>query len=311
MKGKVFTIKISIMLLVLSLVLVGISFLVCNDTISLLLNSLGFGILGSCVVTLAVSIGEYHNEKRIALENYYSEAHRVMASFSKLLYFDFNEEMDLLIAYHREQKNNEMWNSLMKSPLKNDQTEKEKLIDYYKKIGLCLKNFNEEQIEAVINARKQISFDRIEETIDSYIKLSNISLKELENAYGHLCFFTKHGKKKYQELIYTDLHNKAREMLHTIIEASFHFNNYKTGKEASIGIVYDVLKKISPNIFEKTEIKTTANGFDYYSVNAIFVTQLKESLEELRALIYNDEKEKIKPVVIYTTTISRETKENV
>lgn len=97
-------------------------------------------------------------------------------------------------------------------------------------------------------------------------------------------------------------------MLHKIIEESFHFNNYKAGKETSIGIVYDALKKVSPNIFEKTEIKTTANGFDYYSVNAIFVTQLKESLEELRALIYNDEKENTKPVVIYTTTISRETK---
>ena len=311
MKGKVFTIKISIALLILSLVFIGISFLVCNNTISLLLNSLGFGILGSCAVTLAVSIGEYHNEKRIALEDYYSEAYRIVGNFSKIRYCDCNEEKDLLIAYEREQKSNKMWNSLFKDQLRNEHTEKDKLIDFYKKNGLCSESYTAKQVEGLIFVRKKIAFDSIDETVDSYLELSKTSLKELENAYGRICFFTKGGNKKYRDDIYKNLHNKLREMLHIIVEASFHFDNYKSGKETGIGVVYDKIKELSQKLFEETEMKTTLNGFDYSSVNATFVTQLRESLEDLRSLIYNDEKGEIKPTIIYTKTINRETKENV
>lgn len=312
MKSKKITIIISLALLLIAVVLIVLSFFVCNNRTSGILNGLGFGVLGSAIVTFAVSIGEYSNEKRVSLEDYYSEAYSILSSFRKIVYCECNEEKDLLIAFNSECKANKVWEELNLSEFKRKTEARDALLNYYQKANLITKNYTEQQENAIISVRNEKMLDSIEKSIDSYMKASTISLKGLENAYGKINYFTPFGNSKNRNWIYRNIHSKIRDSLNAVIIACFYFEMYRNGElKNNLFAAYDQLKIVTNVFFSEATFDKKDDGYELYKVTATVVSDIDKNLEELRHKIYKIEPEAVEPTVVMMRQINLGVDENV
>lgn len=312
MKSQKITVIISLALLFVACILIGVSFFACNNRTASIFNGLGFGILGSAIVTFAVSIGEYSNEKRLALENYYSEAYGIKVIFNKIVYCECDEEKDLLVAYDAECKVNDMWDKLKMGEMNRKSEAQNALLSYYRKIKMISNDYSEQQIQAIIFTRKTIVIDSIEKSIESYMKVSKVSLKGLENAYGMIDFFTKNGNTKHRAWIYQNIHTEIRNSLQSIIEACYYFEQYKNGDlRGNLFAAYDQLKKVNGIFFSEASLEKAEDGYEFFKVTASIVSDIDSKLEELRYRIYKDNIETVEPTVIMVRHINIGVNENV
>ena len=252
MKAKVYGIRISIGLIVPAIVMIAITTIVKSEcAIISLLNNVGIGVLGSSIVVLLISIGEYSVEKKRNLIDYCILAEEAVKQFRSIKYFHFSEETDLLLAFYEEQSKNEFWKDFGRP---EETVEKEKLISSYKSASLFLDNSSDEQCDLILDTRLKIKIEELKKSMESYIKVSDYSIKTLINCYSTLYFFTeKEMRRSLGETARDDIFISIAKQKSIIDEKSRHFRMYMNGESNNLAAVYRILKDIQQSLFSVEE----------------------------------------------------------
>ena len=299
MKGKKDGIIWSIILIVFSAIIFFILqfHLYTNDFRNLMKSILSFnlsewreffmvimsGIFTSSFVTLIMNYSDYKNERRDALENYYTLSSEILQNFRNLDYLYIKEDLDLIRNYYLERSSNNM-----RMCLGND-----KNLNYKAKLALqewIWKNESRETRKLFRKVKQKYLSERVEEIIseydqqleviaDQYVKLSELSYQKVENAYGRIDFlFT--NRLNRNGFIYKFLHDKQRGLLNEIIFESYHLKN-RDSNDITI-VILDKVLLLQDKIFKLEDVEYEKEIYNQYCY------EITCNLEFLLQLTYKD-----------------------
>lgn len=276
MKSKVLTLKISIFITIISLIISGL-FQFNSDLYKNMNNfivNIATGIFSGSILSVFIYIAEYGTEKTSAMEMYYISSMSYLNKYLKLEYLYFSKESDLLIEYYKYKT------SYYKSKIDKENIYN-KAIQYYKIDTMSLNGVGkllEEKLDSYTNA--------INKSVDSYLELVKNPIKDVNSAYGSMFFFRG---QKYRKKIYNDTYVPLYEMRKYIKDKTYHFELYKNGDTNNLLVIVDILSKLQGKIFEI--VHKTHDGIESDIVYNAFYEKLDEELELFRAKIYRESPE--------------------
>lgn len=244
------------------------------------------GIFTSSFVTLIMNYSDYKNERRDALVNYYLVSSRLMRNFRNIEYLYVGEELELICNYYLERSSNNMrmqmgmdkeLNQKAKLALqewiwKNERSETRR---QFKKIK---QQYLSDCVERLISKYDQ----ELDKITTQYIKLSELSYREVEDAYGNINFLFANRLNR-NGFIYKYLHERQRDLLHKIKMESYHFKNHYS-KDTAVVMLNKILE-LQKEIFAVEESKYGKNIYNQYCY------EITCNLEFLLQLTYKDKYE--------------------
>lgn len=242
------------------------------------------GIFTSSFVTLIMNCSDYKNEKINALENYYILSSEILQNFRNLDYLYIEEDLDLIRNYYLERSSNNM---------RMHRRGKDKNLNYKAKLALeewIWKNESRETRKLFRKVKQKYLSERVERIIseydqqlrvmaEQYVKLSEISYQEVENAYGKIDFLVT-NKLNRKGFIYKFIHNRQRELLHKIEFESHHLKACDNN-DISI-VVLDKVLLLQNIIFELEDVEYGKEVYNQYCY------EITCNLEFLLQLIYKN-----------------------
>lgn len=156
---------------------------------------ISLAIFGSALLGFIMSLVEYFTERRKAMEQFWIEAEQVLAQFRKAKYIKFDEPEDLVISCIAENyknrwiQNNPTLAKLSEMEESHQQQDKfMKWIDEYEVHSFSEDDDIDAILEKIYTNRINSYENLVKSIIDNYTELSQISLFDLDNAYGNLNF---------------------------------------------------------------------------------------------------------------------------
>lgn len=286
MKSKKIGIIISFVLVTISVLLVVMSLFIETTASKNLLNSLGMGILGSAVVTFAISFGEYRVERKRALKNFIHEVDKIIVEFRKLPYISDSKEHKLILNYRRERQHNKTQEMFgLKADENNAYLE---LFNHYKNVE---PDYTDEQIDALVRARYKVAVEYIVKALKLYSEFSGISLESLSFSFDEFDFFF--ANKTLLERINKDIYAPIVSMVREIKVETYHFDLYldeeKTG--GNLAVCYDKLISLNEKLFRvETSI---ADKFEPKTVYESFADELDDKVQMLYSEQVNKKADKM------------------
>lgn len=240
------------------------------------------GILGSSFVTLFVYATEYKVQKRIALENIWSEARRINSKFAKIQYLYLHISSEIVAGYFNEEWRNQNRPDFGK---KQEHSYRAKWVKELSKEYPDIK----EQVSGVefenilINIIKKQAdkyLDSLNSAIDDYISIAETDWNKYDNLFGAVEFLT--GKSHYVKL-YQNLYEPFKQKLRLIQEQVYpHFSSYKAGENENRGVVLTKAVELQRQFFT---IESNENSTNIYND---FYSEMERKLEDFRVSIYGD-----------------------
>ena len=268
---------------------------------------ISLAIFGSALLGFIMSLVEYFTERRKAMEQFWLEAGQVLAQFRKAKYIKFDEPEDLVISCIAENYENRWIQNnptLAKlSEIEESHEQQDKFIEWIDEHEAH--SFSEDDdIEAILEkiyaSRINSYEDLVKSVIDNYIKLSQISLSELDNAYGNLNFIFANKSIRFKA--YNNIYDKIRTIRNKIVMETFHFNLLKEGK-GNFVVCMDKAIEVSKTLFSQKKINQ--NGIESICIYQEQFDDIAESLEDFRAKIYlGAKKEQIKRIPVSGSIIN-------
>lgn len=249
---------------------------------------ISLAIFGSALLGFIMSLIEYFAERKKAMEQFWLESVRVLTQFRKAKYIKFNEPEELVISCITENYENKLvYDNPTVAHFLNITESHDKQNQFVEwMLEHEVMSFSEEDdVDTILN---DIYFDRMESyenlvknVIDNYIELSQISLSELDSAYGNLNFIF--ANKSIRRKAYNEIFNKIRTIRNELLKEAFHFNLWKEEKGNFI-VCMSKAVAISKMLF--SEEKTTQHGFENICIYQKDFDDINESLEKFRVKIY-------------------------
>ena len=191
-----------------------------NGSISIteLIKNLGFGIFCSSCVTIGITYPEYYVTKKKSLENYLTESNKLLLSFFRIEYFQYDNIEKLLLDYFHYKEMNQT------IPIYN-----KKITEIRNEINDCYKHRNinvEPYFEIISDTEYKSLIKELDKVISQYISFSEeVSICELDSCYSDLSFFTGRGCQKYKEWIYNNLYSTSHNLFTSINNTSKKLKN--------------------------------------------------------------------------------------
>ena len=298
MKGKKYGIIVSIITMVISLILILLANW-CDKEKYELLSNIFYGVLGSSVVTLIISVSDYIVAKREALEDYCSQIYKTIVEFGKIKYVHITDKMYESAKYKTEYE--------LKKCYGAEPPQMDSILEYYDKEkywdNYCEKLSTEEKKQIILEQIEKDCND-IEKAMNYYLEIETLSYEAVENAFWRISFLFDKSEKHFNEekhfrvWIYRNLHEKLRNMINTIRSENYYFKLYQDGESKNI---FDVAQKIDSLNKKMFEIISEENE-DYITekVYAHFFNDMLNNLETFRARIYNCKEQKQMVAPVYT-----------
>lgn len=277
MREKVVGTYISLVISIVSVVVLALGFTVIRSDI---LVNIGYGILGSGLVSFVLTFSEYFTVKRETLTDFYISAHNSLKMITAIRPLSDVKEMELLASYIWERKGDD-WRKIYFQPLET--TCFLALCELYNTWGFFSADHNmmdDPQAMAVIETRRGIVEKDIKNAMRSCIQAGEVSLQELDNCYGKIAFLVDVKKTRRNKIfaIYEDIRN----CVNSIRQENYHFTLYLNGEADNLPVIVNKLKTIDSMLYVAKEDDTWA-----YTM-AQFADDLRDKLEEMRSrIIYN------------------------
>lgn len=255
------------------------------------------GTLSSSFVTLLIYASEYQTQKRITLENIWSEIHRIMRRFHAIHYLHLEVPVDIVAGYFHEEWFNSDSGELGKKAVHTYRNQwAERIAPTYSSIkeGLNANDYHTLLIEHI--ERQANDYLRsMDAAIDDYISIAESYFDELDRLFGVLEFLT--GKRSYRK-IYQDLYTPIKDKQQIIQEQVYpHFSTYKAGENKNKAVVLSKLIELQNHIF----IAQTSGAF--INIYNHFCSEMEQKLENFRVQIYkNISPEHLNPYPVLTIT---------
>lgn len=279
--------KISLIIVVISVLIIVFSLMSEN---SVILN-IGYGVLGSGIVSFIVMLAEYFTSKYETLERYYlagieTNNHFLKCQYENLTRIDFalaelkwNYDIHKIIPQAAQDdfyiKNNDLIEEichLLDIPSKEprDDSMITQLLEMFEKRDLKLR-----------------------QVMNQYVALSEYKISELENAFGNI-YFILDLKKKRKE-IYVNIHNPIQEKHNDLRKCCTHIKGYLSNDITNAPVIYSFLGEAIKLLFD---VQMSESGIIVYPA---FVNKISDALEELRCNIYHEDYHKNDPMPVYAT----------
>lgn len=236
------------------------------------------GVFTGAVVTFLIAIKEYQDERRHALENYYSLCSGFLQNFYNLKYLDIQQPVELIKQCYweiDENRNKRSSNEQLRRMIlesgrdihefeevceqvyeEEKFSEKEKMFDWiwdhtedyakaiYKE-PYRKKAYLEEEYDKIIAKYDE----QIERVMQQYIAIRKLRYNEVENGYGAIDFIFK-NKKVRNQFIYKNIHKKQRDMFRLIQQEAWHFEQYFEQEHGNKGVMISKILEIQSALFE-------------------------------------------------------------
>lgn len=272
MKSKVLTLRIAIIISVLSLLAsIIIYFSNCESNILSFVFTITSGIFSGTIVSVFIYIAEYSTERRSSLENYYIISNSFLNNFLKIKYLEERDEYYILADY-------EKYIVFKDCKYLGDISDKYiNAVKFYK-----LENVLEDKAASELDQKLIDLKNKVEIVIDKYLEFDIVKYGDNEFAYGLIYFFFRQKRKRE---LYKKIHSPQKDMLRKIKDTNFHFREYKNAKNGNLHVMLDYIFKLQSNIFSVES--NEQNNYDI--ISNTFCEEIYEELEKFRAKIYGQE----------------------
>ena len=274
--------------LILALISIGI-IIVGQIANSLVAQNIGYGVLGSSIVSFIVMLSEYFTSKRESLEQYYIAAIETNNQFLKCKYERLTR-LDFALA---ELKWNYDTHQIMQQITQESFVEKNRtLIDEI--CNLLSLSSNEprddnmvEQFLTMFEKRDAV----LRQIMSEYLSLAEYKKTEFENAFGNFYFIF--DIKKRRKEVYNSIHCPIQVKQIEIQKQCVHINGYLSKKTTNAPVIYCYLKQAIELLYT---VKTSESGLIVYSE---FTHMISDAIEQLRCCIYHEEYHQNEPSPVY------------
>lgn len=249
---------------------------------------LALAIFGSALLGFIMSVIEYSVERRRAMEVFWKEALKVLKLLRKIKPIDISEPQDILLACLVEEENNKTtqdFGDLVATDLglKITHSARDAYIEWMEENEQF--TFTEvDDIEAILigiyNQRIQLAHAMFDRTFQTYIKMSEISLSELDNAYGNLDFIF--ANKSIRQEAFNKIYDRIRSIRDSIAAKARDFKTYADDKS---GFIISAKKAMELNdlLFESRKNKREFSSVCIYQKA---FDEIDDALEDFRCKIY-------------------------
>lgn len=283
MKTKCKTLRLSIIIWVVSLILFSVFYFLKIEY----LYNIFLGLFGSSFVVFLIAIPEYNTAKIQLLEKIWVEASSLVRNISHIKPIVVHYDEKLIQGCINEYLFNKIENLVRLLGYKDEYQKQLKRI-LSKEESNNLKKLNNKEKEELLNSDYNYEIKSIIKTVKErskeYLNIKNISLDNLNNLIGDLEFFT--GKKEFKNIM-RNIYSPIKDIYNSIkIDVCPHLRSSRNNKNiGNIDYSFETITSFQSKLFAKEakEDKYTS-CIIYYDT---FVDDMLEKLELLRAYMYH------------------------
>lgn len=236
-----------------------------------------------------MSLVEYFTERRKAMEQFWIEARCVLVQFRKAKHIQFDEPEYIVVSCIAENYENKLVQEcdptiarfLGRVESHENQSKYIQWMEEHEAMSFSENDDISEIFDKIYVSRMESYEDLIKNVIENYIELSQISLSELDSAYGNLNFIF--ANKSIRLKAYNEIYDKIRTIRNKILMEAFHFNLWKEEK-GNFVVCMNKAIDISKTLFSVE--KTKKNHFESVCIYQKQFDDVEESLESFRTKIY-------------------------
>jgi len=221
------------------------------------------GVFGSFLTTLIIYYVEYSDIKEQNIENFCLEVQKLVKKIGGLPFPSFRYSEKDMIELLKELNSNEVMKMMPENKrVINEKNQKEFLSKYGYVDGI-------EKQSDMVNLHFKFMTKEINDVFERvFICFEGIDIEDLRNAYGKICFISRKGNKKKEEVLYNeilvDITEKYRYMNIFLNQIQPEKDGY--GKTLLRLMMLEKYKKI---VFEKN-IELSKEGAQYYYNKLIY-----------------------------------------
>ena len=264
---------------------------------SCIFYDISMALLGSAVLGFIMSVTEYYVERQKAMEEFWSQATKVLNELRKVKYLDEDAPINLIIeAFHEEHVNKwEMLFPLQSEDVGQHHEAKNNLIGWYEEnVGVVGENDDyDKELEELYSLKMKEYKKTFISCMDSYRYVSSVELGELDNAYGNLDFIF--ANKRIRNEAYESIYNKIRTIIFEFRSEAYHFNLVAKGG-GNLAVCAKKVDDLNQKYFSLKE--ETIHGHTNVLVFQKVFDDIYVSLEKFRCKIYRTKyvEPKIEPI---------------
>lgn len=274
--------------LICTLIVTSITLLICIILYTLhsknLIYDLSLAAFGSAMVGIAVAYSAYSAEKRKTMEEFWTEAYRIIRAIKQLEHIDFEVPDDVLYPALNEIQYPDF-----------DETEKtanenkayKEIGQWYEKNANNFSYMKDDQKEEYCKKEVKRYKKLINKYINQYNSIADIDFHKLNNAYGNMDFVL--ANRSTRDCAYNNIYKRLLSFSDNCKEAQYHFKQMENGI-IHYGVALGKIRELDEQVFSD----------DGHEVYATMADQLLYALETFRSKIYKikPEYEKPEPIII-------------
>lgn len=273
MRTKTVGTWISFIIIVISIVLIILG-ANCNP----ILVNIGYGVLGSSIVSFVIYFAEYFTSKRETLELFYQEAMKIVQNSGRCAYV-FISELDRKRAELQ-------WKDYSSHVLLGIQEIVPDCCELIDEILMKnhLPDINNPDYNSLYNTFLEEFSQRDQELVSimkEYIAFSELDLLPFGNAYGNICYLCDIKRKKNE--LYNSIFAPIQKTQKELRSICFRLKKYVNQTEKNAPIAYDYLNQATQQLY-RTELKEKT-----VVAYAQFYDSMNTHLEILRCDINHEE----------------------
>lgn len=242
-------------------------------------------LFGSAALGCIMSYSEYLVVKKEAMEDFYCEFRKLLTALLQLPVIGITIPMDLFQSILLEDWNNDISKRYHHSNVQKKQLASCKFSKWRCGNQIVQKQSSVETDRQIIRCNVSEAKRDIEKYDDV---LSNISIEELDIAFGRLNFFNR----KYRKRVYKELYKPLKDLLYKTLGYKTNLHMFSTGSSRNIPVAFQYCLKISDNLYSRTEEDVT-NEFKV-TVDEKLTKQYNKSLCDFYSRIYHPIKNHMK-----------------
>ena len=235
MKNKTYSIIISLLFIIVSLVIIVPTYFASNFYSKSLILNLGYSLFGGSLLAVAINVIDYLSAKKKTINSFYDECFEFIKLLNKIE-FTYIGGRELIIAEYVYTKDFINLNNNVKDGFI------QRAVKVFNKHGW---NVNSNDVLICLESESKIFEEKITKSMISYIELSNYLVGRMTKLSNDIYFFSPFMRKRHKENI--ELSNLANEIIRMSANASQHFSFF--------------LKKEAPNIFAVTKFIEDLNNY--------------------------------------------------
>lgn len=237
------------------------------------------GLFTGALLTFAISIYEYKNERKEALEGIYFAAENLEREFSKIKYFLPDEPRKLVCGVFGELEDNESNREFNKNlgecilQFKDQQKADEAYDRNYRKLNCdaqdAFRNYVwentdkrikevyiepfqvKEYLDRECEKRIEKYKEQLEDTMKSFLRFQEVRTIELTAAYKKINFVF--ANKSIRHRIYKNLYSKFMEKISLIKAENFHFKRYFDAGRVNKAVLCSIIWKLQDSLLSEDE----------------------------------------------------------